>query len=100
MLNGFEQGSDLTSSLTLPRTLETGHYPLKMYYYNGNSSRDPNLINVEGSELTVVGNLAKFDSTFSIGDVTTAITYLLKGTYDNLNIADITTLINYILSKQ
>ena len=100
VLNGFEQGSDLTSSLTLPRTLETGHYPLKMYYYNGNSSRDPNLINVEGSELTVVGNLAKFDSTFSIGDVTTAITYLLKGTYDNLNIADITTLINYILSKQ
>ena len=100
VLANFEQGSNLSGSLTLPTTLETGRYPLKMYYFYGNSTREPILINYEGSELTVVGHLAKFNGTFSIDDVTTAITYLLSGTHDYLNIADITTLITYILAKQ
>ena len=100
VLANFEQGSNLSGSLTLPTTLETGRYPMKMYYFYGNSTREPILINYEGSELAVVGHLAKFNGTFSIDDVTTAITYLLSGTHDNLNIADITTLITYILAKQ
>ena len=98
-LSGFEQGSNMTSTLTLPTTLETGHYPLKMYYYVS-MPRAAVAINVEAGKLNVVGHVAKYNAPFKIDDVTTLINYVLRGTYDNLSIADVTQVINAVLTGQ
>ena len=95
--NTFEQGSTLTSSITLPTTLETGSYNIGLYYNYG--SNRPQLAASSTAKLQVVGHLAKYNEEFTINDVTTTINYLLQGTYPVLNISDVTTLINHLLSR-
>ena len=98
-LANFEQGSNVEATLKLPATLEQGHYDLKMLYYIS-LPRFAETINVDAGELNVVGHVAKYNAPFSVEDVTTLISYLLKGTHEGLNIADVTTLINAILAGQ
>lgn len=98
-LSNFNQGSDVAGTLSLPGTLEEGTYDLKLYYYVS-MPRAAELINCEAGKLIVVGHVAKYNSTFTIDDVTTLINYLLNGTYPGqINIDDVTDLINYLLTN-
>lgn len=99
-LSSFNQGSDVAGTLTLPRTLEEGTYDLKLYYYVS-MPRAAELIHCEAGQLTVTGNLAKYNAPFSIDDVTTLINYLLSGTHQGqISIDDVTALINYLLTNK
>ncbi len=93
----FEQGSNLDATITLPKTLDPGCYDLKVNYYIS-SPRITFFTNNQGGQLNVVGHIAKYDSAFTIDDVTTCIQYLLDGTYEILNIDDVTELINHLLT--
>ena len=94
----FEQGSSISSAITLPTTLEQGVYHLQFNYIPLNSGRTT-AIDCESGELNVVGHLAKYNAPFTIEDVTQTIDYLLMGTYPNLKIDDVTSLIDVLLSS-
>ena len=96
-LDNLEQGCDLTTTITLPKTLAEGCYDLKSYYYI-NDTRMPVFTNNQGGQLNVVGHLAKYNAPFTIDDVTACIQYLLNGSHEVLKIDDVTELINYLLS--
>ena len=98
-LTDYEQGSDLTNSITLPTTLKEGSYSVNIYYYTS-MPRTAVLINCDGGQLNVVGHLAKYNAPFKIDDVTAVIQYLLEGSYEILNIDDVTKLINYLLTSE
>jgi hypothetical protein len=57
----------------------------------------PTLIDCEGGQLNVVGNLAKCNAPFAISDVTQCIDYLLNGGHPSLTIHDITVLTDALL---
>ena len=94
----FEQGSTISSTITLPTTLESGSYSLQFRYFVGSSSRVSTPIDCENGQLNVVGHLARYNSPFTIDDVTTAIDWLLNGDKSNLTIEDVTDLIDALLS--
>ena len=94
----FTQGSPLNKTITLPTTLEAGTYDLKFYYYI-NSARQPTLIDCEGGQLNIIGNMAKCNEPFTITDVTQCIDYLLNGTHPGLSINDLTVLTDALLSS-
>ena len=95
----FEQGSAVSSTLTLPSTLASGSYKFQFHYY-GTSPRLSTQIYCESQNLKVVGHLAKYGAPFTINDVTTAIDYLLLGTYPQLTIGDVTDLIDVLLTGE
>ena len=95
----FEQGSNVTSSVVLPTSLETGSYTLQFHYY-GTSPRMSTQIPCESGTLNVVGHLAKYDAPFTIDDVTSTIDNMLSGTYPILTIDDVTELIDVLLSSK
>ena len=67
----FEQGSNVNLSMALPTTLETGTYTVEFHYYvTAESARTSTPIDCESGVLNVVGHLAKFNSRFTIDDVT------------------------------
>lgn len=94
----FEQGSTISSTITLPTTLESGSYSLQFRYFVGSSSRVSTPIDCENGQLNVVGHLARYNSPFTIDDVTTAIDWLLNRDKPNLTIEDVTDLIDVLLS--
>ena len=94
----FEQGSNVSSIINLPTTLESGIYSLQFRYYQGSSARVSTPIECENGQLTVVGHLARYNTPFTINDVTTAIDWLLTGEKPGLTIGDITDLIDVLLS--
>ena len=94
----FEQGSALSTTITLPTTLDPGCYDLKVYYYI-TSPRMATFTNNDGGQLNVVGHVAKYNAPFTIDDVTTCIQYLLEGRYDILKIDDVTELITVLLTR-
>lgn len=94
----FEQGSTVTSALTLPATLATGSYELQLSYYIQNP-RSSMVVPCESGELNVVGHLAKYNAAFDINDVTAAIDALLTGGHDGLSINDVTDLIDVLLTR-
>ena len=93
----FEQGSTVTSSLTLPATLDPGSYTLQLCYY-GQSPRNSIVVPCESGYLNVVGHLAKYNAAFNIDDVTTSVDALLAGTSSVLTIYDVTDLIDVLLA--
>lgn len=97
-LDGYQQGSDLTSVMRIPTSLGEGNYQLVFFYYI-TMPRVPTTINCDCGELNVVGHLAKYNKPFSIGDVTMTIQYLLDGSHPILTIDDVTTLINHLLQQ-
>lgn len=96
--NTFVAGSAIDGSITLPTTLETGDYNVNLYYYTTNAS-DLQAVATATGKLQVVGHLAKYGEPFNISDVTLAISYVLKGTYPNLDISDVTRLISHVLES-
>ena len=92
----FEQGSTVTSPLTLPTTLEPGCYKLELNY-SGTGPRNT-AVPCESGNFNVVGHLAKYNAAFTIDDVTLTIDRLLAGTDPALTIDDVTTLIDVLLS--
>lgn len=94
----FEQGSNVSSIINLPTTVESGIYSLQFRYYQGSSARVSTPIECENGQLTVVGHLARYNTPFTINDVTTAIDWLLTGEKPGLTIGDITDLIDVLLS--
>jgi hypothetical protein len=96
----FEQGSNVNLSMALPTTLETGTYTVEFHYYiAAESARMSTPIDCESGVLNVVGHLAKFNSRFTIDDVTATIDSLLNGSHPVLNIDDVTELIDYLLKN-
>ncbi len=96
----FEQGSNVNLSMALPTTLETGTYTVEFHYYvTAESARTSTPIDCESGVLNVVGHLAKFNSRFTIDDVTATIDSLLNGSHPVLNIDDVTELIDYLLKN-
>ena len=95
--NTFVAGSAIDGSITLPEMMEDGSYNVNLYYYTSNAS-DLQTVATATGKLQVVGHLAKYDEPFNISDVTAAISYVLKGTYPNLDISDVTHLISHVLS--
>jgi hypothetical protein len=93
----FEQGSTISSVMTLPTTLTNGSYTLQLFYYIS-SPRIATRIYCESKTLNVVGHLAKYGAPFTINDVTTAIDWLLTGEKTDLTIGDVTDLIDVLLS--
>ena len=96
--NTFVAGSTIDGSIALPATLETGDYNVNLYYYTGNADDLQTAATATG-KLQVVGHLAKYGEPFNISDVTLAISYVLKGTYPNLDISDVTRLISHVLES-
>lgn len=96
--NTFVAGSAIDGSITLPTTLETGDYNVNLYYYTTNAN-DLQAVATATGKLQVVGHLAKYGEPFNISDVTLAISYVLKGTYPNLDISDVTRLISHVLES-
>ena len=96
--NTFTAGSTINGSITLPETLENGSYNINLYYYTSDAS-DLHTVMTATGKLQVVGRLAKYGEPLNIGDVTTAISYVLDGNYPNLNISDVTSLISYVLKN-
>lgn len=94
----FEQGSTVSSTITLPTTLASGSYLLQLRYYQGASARVSSAIDCENGQLNVVGHLARYNTPFTIDDVTTAIDWLLSGAKPGVTIDDITSLIDNLLS--
>ena len=94
--NSFVQGSTVNGNLTLPTTLESGVYDLKLYYYTTNASQLTAVASNASGQLTVVGHLAKYNAPFDIADVSAVIDMLLAGG-SSLSIADVSDLIDYIL---
>jgi len=99
VMSNFEQGSDMSSALTLPTTLEQGSYPMRIFY-TATSSQRPTLVNTELGYLNVAGHLAKYNAPFTIEDVTTTISGLLSGSHESLTIEDVTVLISILLAGQ
>jgi hypothetical protein len=98
--DSFEQGSTVSTTITLPTTLASGYYSLQFRYYTGSSSRVSTPIDCESGQLRVVGHLARYNSRFTIDDVTTAIDWLLTGDKTGLTIEDVTELIDVLLIGQ
>lgn len=96
--DSFEQGSTVSSTITLPTTLASGSYLLQLRYYQGASARVSSAIDCENGQLNVVGHLARYNTPFTIDDVTTAIDWLLSGAKPGVTIDDITSLIDNLLS--
>ena len=99
--NTFVQGSNVSSSITLPTTLAEGTYDLGMYYSVSGDNR-PKAIDCNAGKLTVVGRLAKYNADFDINDVTYLIDVILGNTGSNemgLDINDVTHTIDHILGK-
>ena len=94
----FEQGSSVSSSITLPSTLQTGSYSLQFRYFSGSNSRVSSPVDCESGQLNVVGHLARYNSPFTIDDVTTAVDWLLNGVKPSVTIEDVTDLIDALLS--
>ena len=94
----FEQGSTVTSALTLPATLASGCYTLQLCHY-GQSPRNSIAVPCESGKLNVVGHLAKYNAAFNIEDVTASIDALLMGTSSVLTIEDVTDLIDVLLTS-
>ena len=95
----FEQGSTISSFMTLPTTLSDGSYTLQFFYYIS-SPRLATRIYCESNTLKVVGHLAKYGAPFTINDVTTAIDWLLTGEKTDLTIGDVTDLIDVLLTGE
>ena len=95
----FEQGSTISSFMTLPTTLSDGSYTLQFFYYIS-SPRLATRIYCESNTLKVVGHLAKYGAPFTINDVTTAIDWLLTGEKTDLSIGDVTDLIDVLLTGE
>ncbi|MBR5673827.1 MAG: C10 family peptidase [Muribaculaceae bacterium] len=95
----FEQGSTISSFMTLPTTLSDGNYTLQFFYYIS-SPRLATRIYCESNTLKVVGHLAKYGAPFTINDVTTAIDWLLTGEKTDLTIGDVTDLIDVLLTGE
>ena len=93
----FEQGSNVSGTLTLPSALEPGSYNLSLYYYYNNANQLTAIDAASTGQLHVVGHLAKFNAPFTIEDVTDVIDGILMGNHHALEIADVTELIDYIL---
>ena len=93
---GFEQGSNVSGTLTLPTTLSEGTYSLQFNYLADNAL---NIVDTATGKLTVLGKFAKYNSRFTIDDVTTVIDLLLTGTPTStpLDISDVTMLIDHLL---
>ena len=98
--DSFEQGTSVSSTMTIPTTLESGTYSLQFRYFYGSNSRVSTPIDCESGQLNVVGHLARYDSRFTIEDVTTAIDWLLTGEKPGVTIEDVTDLIDVLLSGQ
>ena len=94
----FEQGSTVSGAITLPTTLESGSYSLQCRYYQGSSARVSTPIECESSQLRVVGHVARYNTPFTIDDVTTTIDWLLTGEKPGLTIGDVIDLIDTLLS--
>ena len=95
----FEQGSTISSFMTLPTTLSDGSYTLQFFYYIS-SPRLATRIYCESNTQKVVGHLAKYGAPFTINDVTTAIDWLLTGEKTDLTIGDVTDLIDVLLTGE
>jgi hypothetical protein len=93
---GFEQGSNVSGTLTLPTTLSEGTYSLQFNYLADNAL---NIVDTATGKLTVLGKFAKYNSRFTIDDVTTVIDLLLTSTPTStpLDISDVTMLIDHLL---
>jgi hypothetical protein len=98
VIDNFEQGSTVSSAITLPTTLENGFYSLQFRYSYGSNSRVSTPIDCESGQFQVVGHLARYNSQFTIDDVTTAIDWLLTGEKPGVTIEDVTELIDVLLS--
>lgn len=98
VIDNFEQGSTVSSAITLPTTLENGFYSLQFRYSYGSNSRVSTPVDCESGQLQVVGHLARYNSRFTIDDVTTAIDWLLTGEKPGVTIEDVTELIDVLLS--
>ncbi len=96
--DSFEPGSSVTSSITLPNTLQSGSYSLQFRYFSGSNSRVSSPVDCESGQLNVVGHLARYNSSFTIDDVTTAVDWLLNGDKPSVTIEDVTDLIDALLS--
>ena len=96
--DSFEQGSSISSSITLPNTLQSGSYSLQFRYFSGSNSRVSSPVDCESGQLNVVGHLARYNSPFTIDDVTTAVDWLLNGDKPSVTIEDVTDLIDALLS--
>lgn len=95
--NTFSQGSTVEGAIALPTNLASGTYNLEFDY--NISSNGLTAVEQAQGQLVVVGNFAKFNASFDVTDVTTAIDYILND-YPNgvrLDVNDVTLLISYIL---
>ena len=95
----FEQGSTVSSTITLPATLEAGSYSMQFHYYQGSMQRITSQVNCDSGSLNVVGHMAKYNSAFTIDDVATVIDYLLEGSHPALTIDDVALLIDVLLGN-
>ena len=98
--NSFTQGSTVNGTIVLPADLPAGVYNLKLYYYTTNANQKTLIKVAATGQLNVVGHLARYNSPFSIADVTTIIDCILIGNSTILDISDVTELIDYILTAQ